>query len=72
MEEARNRRFEALVNVGAASLAATEADAALRESVVQARDAGATWREVGDALGVTKQTAWEKFWRDCGPTYHTA
>jgi hypothetical protein len=32
-----------------------------RHLVVQARDAGRSWTEIGDALGVTKQAAWERF-----------
>ena len=41
-----------------------EAERELREAVRAARADGATWEEIGDALGVKKQTAWERFWRD--------
>jgi uncharacterized NAD(P)/FAD-binding protein YdhS len=34
---------------------------AMWQTVRQARDAGHSWREIGDALGVTKQTAWQRF-----------
>jgi hypothetical protein len=32
-----------------------------REKVVAARAAGASWQQIGDALGVTRQSAWESF-----------
>ena len=32
-----------------------------RHLVTQARDAGRTWTEIGEALGVTRQSAWERF-----------
>lgn len=32
-----------------------------REQVVAARAAGASWQQIGDALGVTRQSAWESF-----------
>ena len=32
-----------------------------REQVVAARAAGASWQQIGDALGVTRQSAWEGF-----------
>jgi uncharacterized NAD(P)/FAD-binding protein YdhS len=34
---------------------------AMWQTVRQARDAGHSWTEIGDALGVTKQTAWQRF-----------
>jgi hypothetical protein len=34
---------------------------AMWRTVGMARDAGHTWTEIGDALGVTKQTAWQRF-----------
>ena len=36
-------------------------DKVLRDQVRRARQAGCSWREVGDALGTTKQAAWERF-----------
>lgn len=33
----------------------------LRNRVRQAVAAGASWADVGDALGVTRQAAWERF-----------
>lgn len=32
-----------------------------RHLVVQAREEGVTWTEIGEALGVSKQAAWERF-----------
>jgi hypothetical protein len=32
-----------------------------RAQVVAARAAGASWQQIGDALGVTRQSAWESF-----------
>lgn len=32
-----------------------------REQVIAARSAGASWQQIGDALGVTRQSAWESF-----------
>lgn len=36
-------------------------DKVLRDQVRRARDAGCSWADVGDALGTTKQAAWERF-----------
>lgn len=44
-----------------AATAADDADYDLRVAVRHARDAGATWEEIGDALGVTKQAAFQRF-----------
>jgi len=33
----------------------------LREAVAAARGVGATWKAIGKALGVTEQSAWERF-----------
>jgi len=32
-----------------------------REQVIAARKAGASWEQVGEALGMTRQSAWEQF-----------
>jgi hypothetical protein len=40
---------------------ATAVDKALRQEVWLARQAGHSWTEIGQALGVTKQAAWERF-----------
>ena len=39
----------------------TALDKLTRESVQRAREAGHSWAEIGRALGVTKQTAWERY-----------
>jgi uncharacterized NAD(P)/FAD-binding protein YdhS len=38
-----------------------ELDRIRREQVIAARTAGASWQQIGDALGVTRQSAWESF-----------
>lgn len=39
----------------------TAADRRLRECVQLLREHRATWREIGDALQVSRQAAWERF-----------
>jgi hypothetical protein len=41
--------------------AETALEKVMWQTVGKARDAGQSWTEIGDALGVTKQTAWERF-----------
>lgn len=36
-------------------------DRALRDAVHAARGRGHSWEEIGEALGVTRQSAWERF-----------
>ncbi|MBO0868698.1 MAG: hypothetical protein J2P15_09055 [Micromonosporaceae bacterium] len=38
-----------------------EAEASLRRLVLQARGRGITWARIGSALGMTRQSAWERF-----------
>jgi uncharacterized NAD(P)/FAD-binding protein YdhS len=38
-----------------------ELDELRRKQVAAARDAGATWEQVGDALGMSRQSAWEYY-----------
>lgn len=38
-----------------------DAGAAVREAVEEARKAGATWEQVGEALGITRQAAHERY-----------
>ncbi len=47
-------------------LARTEAELGVlrRQSVADARAAGASWDQIGDALGMTRQSAWEYFTRE--------
>jgi uncharacterized NAD(P)/FAD-binding protein YdhS len=39
----------------------TALDKLIRESVQRAREAGHSWTQIGQALGVSKQTAWERY-----------
>ena len=39
----------------------TALDKLTRESVQRAREAGHSWTQIGEALGVTQQTAWERY-----------
>lgn len=32
-----------------------------REAIVRAREHGASWSQIGDALGITKQAAWKLY-----------
>jgi hypothetical protein len=41
--------------------AATALEKAMWQTVGEAREAGRSWAEIGKALGVTKQTAWQRF-----------
>jgi hypothetical protein len=41
--------------------AETALEKAMLETVGKAREEGHSWTEIGDALGVTKQTAWQRF-----------
>lgn len=38
-----------------------ELDELRRQQVAAARDAGATWEQVGEALGMSRQSAWEYY-----------
>lgn len=40
-----------------------EIDQLRRITITAARDAGATWEQIGQALGMTRQSAWEYFTR---------
>jgi len=41
-----------------------ELDRIRRDRVVAARAAGVSWQQIGDALGVSRQSAWENFAAD--------
>src|SRR6516162_2340185 len=43
------------------------ADRVLRLCVQQSRDAGHTWQEIGDLLGVTRQAAFQRFGKPIDP-----
>jgi hypothetical protein len=40
---------------------ATRVDDKVQELVAQCRNTGKTWTQIGHALGMTKQAAWERF-----------
>lgn len=44
--------------------ATRQLDAWQREAIARARERGASWSDIGDALGVTKQAAWSSFNQD--------
>lgn len=48
-------------DVRAADRAAREAQESLRAAVQRAREAGASWAEIGRSLGVTRQAAFKRF-----------
>jgi hypothetical protein len=41
--------------------AAGAVDKLIRQTVAQAREQGCSWSEIGSALGISKQSAWERF-----------
>lgn len=41
-----------------------ELDRLRRKQVIAARAAGASWQQIGDALGISRQSAWEHFTAD--------
>ena len=41
--------------------AAGAVDKLIRQTVRDAREQGCTWAEIGRALGMSKQSAWERF-----------
>lgn len=36
-------------------------DAAIAEAVAGQRERGYSWREIGEALGITREAAWQRF-----------
>lgn len=46
------------------SRADVELEALRRERVEAARRQGATWEQIGDSLGMSRQSAWEYYTRD--------
>ncbi len=54
---------DALAYAAALHRTARLVDDGLRAHVAIARDEGATWQQIGDALGMTKQAAHERFRR---------
>jgi hypothetical protein len=57
-ETGKRSRSKLFVSV---ARAATALEKAMYQTVGEAREAGRSWTEIGNALGVTKQTAWQRF-----------
>jgi ATP-dependent protease Clp ATPase subunit len=51
----------ALANLPNVARAQAQVEESLLGWVRRARTLGATWAQVGDALGITRQSAWERF-----------
>lgn len=51
----------ALANLPNVARAQAQVEESLMGWVGRARELGATWAQVGDALGITRQSAWERF-----------
>lgn len=52
--------------------ATRQLDAWQREAIARAREGGASWSDIGDALGVTKQAAWASYNQDVRETLAAA
>ena len=52
---------EPLEGIREACRVALALDKLTRESIEQARAAGHSWTQIGQALGLTKQAAWERY-----------
>lgn len=61
MTEITSVQFRTLANVQAAASASARAHQFLIDRVAEARVAGATWEQLGEALGVSKQVAHYRF-----------
>jgi hypothetical protein len=52
---------EALAHLPLVAAASTQVEQSLAGWVQRARTLGATWAQIGNALGMTRQSAWERF-----------
>ncbi len=52
---------EMLASLAKIQAAVTQADAAVHDHVAVLRGRGISWTRIGEALGVSKQAAWERF-----------
>ncbi len=52
---------EMLASLARIQAAVSQADAAVHDHVAVLRDRGISWTRIGEALGVSKQAAWERF-----------
>ena len=50
-----------LASLAKIQAAVSQADAAVHDHVAVLRDRGISWTRIGEALGVSKQAAWERF-----------
>jgi hypothetical protein len=57
----------ALAAIGQAQARARSAEEELAMSVVQARESGHTWAEIGQVLGTSRQAAFQRFGRPADP-----
>jgi hypothetical protein len=66
-ELARPGAGSPLVAMTAAQELSSAADAALQSAVDRAREAGHSWKRIGDVLGTTRQAAFQRFGRPLDP-----
>ena len=59
--EATDTLDAALANLPNVARAQAQVEESLLGWVRRARTLGATWAQIGDALGITRQSAWERF-----------
>jgi hypothetical protein len=59
--EAADSLDTVLATLPNAEAAHAQAESSLSGWVGRARELGGTWAQIGDALGVTRQSAWERF-----------
>ena len=52
---------ELLESLGKVQAVVSQVDAAVHDHVTILRDRGISWTRIGQALGVSKQAAWERF-----------
>ena len=52
---------EVLASLAKVQAVVTQADAAVHDLVAVLRGRGISWTRIGEALGVSKQAAWERF-----------
>jgi len=58
---ARSRLIQRLQKVADVGRRQTAVEVELRESVAAARREGASWTDIGKALGITRQSSWKRF-----------
>lgn len=56
-------RTSALEHVARCYAADTAAGKQLDDAIAEARGLGATWQQIGDAVGMTRQSAWKRWHR---------